>query len=146
MVERKGVLVTLGEEDGVRSPLLKIWDLEKVDKKLGMGTPVLLRSVKVQTGNRPHPVSLFSVALSNIDSNITGLVDSIIRHSVTPRNRARRWHSPVVPLSRPIHFLVIDLTYFNSKTAYHPRIAHRADHRPRIQRANLLFCRRRHTN
>jgi hypothetical protein len=58
MAERKGVLVTLGEEDGVRSPLLKIWDLEKVDKKLGMGTPVLLRSVKVQTGNRPHPVSL----------------------------------------------------------------------------------------
>jgi vacuolar protein sorting-associated protein 11 len=58
MVERKGVLVTLGEEDRVRSPLLKTWDLEKVDKKLSMGTPVLLRSVKVQTGNRPHPVSL----------------------------------------------------------------------------------------
>ena len=51
MVERKGILVTLGEEDGVRSPLLKILDLEKVDKKLmSMGTPVLLRSVKVQTG------------------------------------------------------------------------------------------------
>jgi hypothetical protein len=30
------------EEDGVRSPLLKIRDLEKVDKKLGMRTPVLL--------------------------------------------------------------------------------------------------------
>jgi hypothetical protein len=58
MVERKGVLVTLGEEDRVRSPLLKTWDLEKVDKKLSMGTPVLLRSVKVQTGNLPHPVSL----------------------------------------------------------------------------------------
>jgi hypothetical protein len=55
MVERKGVLVTLGEEDGVRSPVLKIWDLEKMDKKLG--TPVLLRSAKVSTGNRPHPVS-----------------------------------------------------------------------------------------
>jgi vacuolar protein sorting-associated protein 11 len=58
MVERKGVLVTLGEEDRVRSPLLRTWDLEKVDKKLSMGTPVLLRSVKVQTGNRPYPVSL----------------------------------------------------------------------------------------
>ena len=113
MVERKGILVTLGEEDGVRSPLLKIWDLEKVDKKLGMGTPVLLRSVKVQTGNRPHPVSLFSIVLSNLDSIIvTGLVDSIIRHSVTPRDRARRWHSPIVSLSRPIHFLVIHLTHF----------------------------------
>jgi hypothetical protein len=30
---------------------MKIWDLEEVDKKFGMGTPVLLRSVKVQTGN-----------------------------------------------------------------------------------------------
>jgi vacuolar protein sorting-associated protein 11 len=50
MVER-GVLVTLGEEDGVRAPLLKVWDLEKVEKKSGMGieTLVLLRSVKVQT-------------------------------------------------------------------------------------------------
>ena len=52
------MLVTLGEEDGVRAPLLKVWDLEKVEKKSGsgVGTPVLLRSVKVQTGNRPHPV------------------------------------------------------------------------------------------
>ncbi|KIM72184.1 hypothetical protein PILCRDRAFT_16379 [Piloderma croceum F 1598] len=57
MVERKGVLVILGEEDRVRSPLLKTWDLEKVDRKLSMGTPVLLRSVKVQTGNLPHPVT-----------------------------------------------------------------------------------------
>jgi vacuolar protein sorting-associated protein 11 len=47
----EGVLVTLGEEDGVRAPLLKVWDLEKGEKKSGMGieTPVLLRSVKVQT-------------------------------------------------------------------------------------------------
>jgi hypothetical protein len=67
MGERKGVLVTLGEEDGVRSPLLKIWDLEKVDKKLGLSTPVLLRSVKVQTSNRPHPVSLYVAAYSILD-------------------------------------------------------------------------------
>jgi hypothetical protein len=60
MVERKGVPVTLGEEDGLRSPLLKTWDLDKVDKKLGMGTLVLLRSVMVQMGNQPYPVSLCS--------------------------------------------------------------------------------------
>ena len=56
MVETKRVLVTLGEEDSVRSPLLKIWDLEKMDKKLN--SPVLLRSVRVSAGNRPHPVSM----------------------------------------------------------------------------------------
>ncbi|KAI0306259.1 hypothetical protein B0F90DRAFT_1814192 [Multifurca ochricompacta] len=59
MVERRGYLVTLGEEDGVRNPLLKIWHLEKTDKT---GTPTLLRSIKVQTSNRPHPVT--SIALS----------------------------------------------------------------------------------
>ncbi|KIM92146.1 hypothetical protein PILCRDRAFT_83432 [Piloderma croceum F 1598] len=70
------------KEGGVTSSLLKIWNLEKVDKKLGMGTPVLLRSV--QTDNRPHSISLFSVVLSNLDSMVIGLVDSIIRQSVTP--------------------------------------------------------------
>ncbi|KAI9446876.1 hypothetical protein F5148DRAFT_1278202 [Russula earlei] len=59
MVERRRFLVTLGEEDGVRNPLLKIWHLEKIDKN---GAPTLLRSTKVQTGNRPHPVT--SIALS----------------------------------------------------------------------------------
>ncbi|EMD38025.1 hypothetical protein CERSUDRAFT_113136 [Gelatoporia subvermispora B] len=60
MAERKGVLVTLGEEDSARYPFLKVWDLENVDKKTG--TPTLLRSTKVQGGNRPHPVS--TIALS----------------------------------------------------------------------------------
>ncbi|KAI0263429.1 hypothetical protein BC834DRAFT_971409 [Gloeopeniophorella convolvens] len=59
MVERRGVLVTLGEEDAVRNPLLKIWHLEKTDKN---GAPTLLRTAKVQTGSRPHPVT--AVALS----------------------------------------------------------------------------------
>ena len=70
MVEKKGVLVTLGEEGRVRSPLLKTWDLEKVDKKLSMGTPILLRSVKVQMGNQPHPVSLCLLWIYRFLSNI----------------------------------------------------------------------------
>jgi hypothetical protein len=73
MVERKGVLVTLGEEDGVRAPLLKVWDLERVDKKVGMGTPVLMRSVKVQTGNRPHPVCRLKYLFDS-------LIDSVYRY------------------------------------------------------------------
>lgn len=36
----------------VRAPLLKVWDLEKGEKSgIGMGAPVLPRSIKVQTGN-----------------------------------------------------------------------------------------------
>jgi vacuolar protein sorting-associated protein 11 len=37
-----------------RLPLLQIWDLEHKDKKTG--APLLLRSAKVQHGNKPHPV------------------------------------------------------------------------------------------
>ncbi|KAI9437347.1 hypothetical protein BJY52DRAFT_1384587 [Lactarius psammicola] len=59
MVERCGYLVTLGEEDDILGPLLKIWHLEMTDK---IGAPTLLRSIKVQTSNRPHPVT--SIALS----------------------------------------------------------------------------------
>lgn len=60
MVERKGILITLGEEDTARHPFLKVWDLEHTDNKTGL--PALLRSTKVQSGNRPHPVS--TIALS----------------------------------------------------------------------------------
>ncbi|GBE90218.1 hypothetical protein SCP_1900670 [Sparassis crispa] len=59
MAERKSILITLGEEDSARHPFLKVWDLENADKT---GAPTLLRSTKVQSGNRPHPVS--TIALS----------------------------------------------------------------------------------
>jgi hypothetical protein len=79
MVERRGYLVTLGvscfflpltyvldnidvehyrKKTASRNPLLKIWHLEKTDKH---GAPTLLRSTKVQTSNRPHPVRLPNV-------------------------------------------------------------------------------------
>jgi hypothetical protein len=61
---------------------------------------VLLTSVKVQMGNRPHhdSVRIYFVVLSNLNTIVTGLVDSIIAHSATPRDRTRRWYSPIVPL------------------------------------------------
>ncbi|KAL1686960.1 hypothetical protein GGG16DRAFT_63250 [Schizophyllum commune] len=66
MVERKGVLVTLGEEDFVRYPLLKIWDLQNTDKRTG--APILLRSTKVNVGNRMHPIStvVLTASLSHL--------------------------------------------------------------------------------
>ncbi|KAH7108049.1 hypothetical protein BKA62DRAFT_648793 [Auriculariales sp. MPI-PUGE-AT-0066] len=75
MVEQKGILVTLGEEDSVRHPLLKIWDLNRTDKRTGY--PVLLRSVKVQHDNRPHPISC--VALSEALTHLAiGLADGTV--------------------------------------------------------------------
>ncbi|TFY77597.1 hypothetical protein EWM64_g6415, partial [Hericium alpestre] len=59
MVERRGILITLGEEDAVRHPLLKMWTLEKTDKN---GFPLLIRSLKIQHSNRPHPVTAVAVS------------------------------------------------------------------------------------
>ena len=55
------MLVTLGEENGVKGLLSKVWDLEKVEKKsgVGMGTLVLLRSIKVQTRNDRIPYVVY---------------------------------------------------------------------------------------
>ncbi|KAF8498332.1 hypothetical protein JB92DRAFT_3084586 [Gautieria morchelliformis] len=75
MIARKNVLVTLGEEESSRMPLLKIWNLEQTDKK--SGSPLLLRSVKVQHGNRSHPVS--TIALSNNLTHLAvGLADGTV--------------------------------------------------------------------
>jgi hypothetical protein len=58
MEEAGGILVAIGEEEGSRWPVLKIWDLTREDKKKGgVGGPVLMRNVKIQHGQRPHPVS-----------------------------------------------------------------------------------------
>ncbi|KZT00051.1 uncharacterized protein LAESUDRAFT_816725 [Laetiporus sulphureus 93-53] len=75
MGERKGTLITLGEEDTARHPFLKVWDLEHSDKKTG--APVLLRSTKVQSGSRPHPVT--TIALSETLSHLAiGLGDGTV--------------------------------------------------------------------
>lgn len=75
MAERKGVLVTIGEEDAVRGSLLKIWDLGKTDK--GNQAPVLLRSSKVQPSNKPHPVSCFALS-SALSFLAIGLADGTV--------------------------------------------------------------------
>ncbi|TDL21592.1 hypothetical protein BD410DRAFT_789710 [Rickenella mellea] len=74
MVDRDGILVTVGEEESTPQPLLKIWDLRKLNKT---STPKLLRSIKLQHGNRPHPVS--TVALSSSLSHLAiGLADGTV--------------------------------------------------------------------
>lgn len=54
--EAGGILVAIGEEEGSRWPVLKIWDLTRDEKKRS-GAPVLMRNVRIQHGQRPHPVS-----------------------------------------------------------------------------------------
>nr|GAT43681.1 predicted protein [Mycena chlorophos] len=58
MAERRGILVTVGEDESVRAPVLKVWDLEKK-----VATPPLLRSTKIQL-TKPHPVCTMALSVS----------------------------------------------------------------------------------
>ncbi|KAJ7071470.1 hypothetical protein C8F01DRAFT_1110662 [Mycena amicta] len=71
MAERRGILVTVGEDESVRAPVLKIWDLQKK-----AATPPLLRSTKVQL-TKPHPVC--TIALSGTLSHLAvGFADGTV--------------------------------------------------------------------
>ncbi|KAJ7456594.1 hypothetical protein FB451DRAFT_1143264 [Mycena latifolia] len=71
MAERRGVLVTVGEDESARAPVLKIWDLEKKAP-----SPPLLRSTKMQF-TKPHPVC--TIALSaNLSHLAVGFADGTV--------------------------------------------------------------------
>ncbi|KAG6333301.1 hypothetical protein ID866_5788 [Astraeus odoratus] len=75
MIEKKAMLVTIGDEDSVRSAILKIWNLGKIDKRTG--GPVLLRSAKVQPSGKPHPVSCIALT-SDLSFLAVGLADGTV--------------------------------------------------------------------
>lgn len=58
----------IGEEEGSRFPVLKVWDLTKDEKKRAGGGPVLMRNVRIQHGQRPHPVGpdAYSVEVADV--------------------------------------------------------------------------------
>lgn len=57
LVEAGGMLLAVGEDEGSRQPVLKVWDLTR-DEKRRRGEPLLMRNVKIQqAAGRPHPVS-----------------------------------------------------------------------------------------
>ncbi|KAJ7583306.1 hypothetical protein C8J56DRAFT_830557 [Mycena floridula] len=101
IVEHQGILVTLGEEDAVRAPLIKIWDLKVKDKKTG--GPHLLRSSKISVANRPHPVS--TLALSATLSHLAiGFTDgSVILYRHLDQSLASSGSLSTIPKPRTIH-------------------------------------------
>lgn len=54
-IEGTSLLVTIAE-DLPNEPTLKVWALDKVEKKTG--TPRCLSTLSVQNGRRPFPVSI----------------------------------------------------------------------------------------
>ncbi|KAK4689022.1 vacuolar protein sorting-associated protein 11, partial [Tremellales sp. Uapishka_1] len=111
MLEAGGLLVGIGEEEGSRYPVLKVWDMSREEKKKAGGGPVLMRNVRIQHGQRPHPVS--SIALtSNLSHLAIGLGDGTVllyRHllqslttsptSLTSLPKARVIHESSEPIT-----------------------------------------------
>lgn len=121
------------EEDAVRSPLLKIWELRKVDKKTG--APNLLRSAKVQPSNRPHPVLEVFPHNYLMNSYPVGHHCSSLGHSVPPRHWSRGWNRPSLSSPRPVYILWFQLPNCYPEIPHRSRITHRAYHRSRFQGA-----------
>nr|XP_019013036.1 vacuolar membrane protein [Kwoniella pini CBS 10737]OCF51817.1 vacuolar membrane protein [Kwoniella pini CBS 10737] len=88
LLEAGGLLLAIGEEEGIRWPVLKIWDLTREEKRKitskdsnGISEiergPVLVRNTRIQHVQRPHPVS--SIALtSNLSHLAIGLGDGTV--------------------------------------------------------------------
>ncbi|WVR06576.1 hypothetical protein IAU60_003608 [Kwoniella sp. DSM 27419] len=92
LLEAGGLLVAIGEEEGSRWPVLKIWDLTREEKKRSNASgsangvngtaersrqPVLVRNTRIQHGQRPHPVSSIAVT-SNLSHLAIGLGDGTV--------------------------------------------------------------------
>lgn len=72
-LKQRNMLVTLGEEEATGSaPVLRVWDLDRTDRRTG--SPLLQRSFKVQVGNKPFPVSAFA-CLESLAQVAFGLAD-----------------------------------------------------------------------
>ncbi|KAJ7919036.1 hypothetical protein B0H13DRAFT_2230943 [Mycena leptocephala] len=102
MAERRGVLVTVGDDESARAPVLKIWDLEKKTN-----APPLLRSTKMQL-TKPHPVCTMALS-ANLSHLAVGFADGTVllyRHidqsinNNTPLLKPRTVHeSPTEPIT-----------------------------------------------
>ncbi|RIB17075.1 hypothetical protein C2G38_2001460 [Gigaspora rosea] len=68
----KNILSTIGEED---PPIIKLWDLDKLDKS--KGTPTCQRTIKVNHGGKPFPVSALAV-LENLGQIAVGLANGVV--------------------------------------------------------------------
>ncbi|KAI7865362.1 hypothetical protein BDF14DRAFT_1826351 [Spinellus fusiger] len=77
-LKQKNVLVTIGDEDLItNTPVIKFWDLDAMDKQKTTSTPTCLRSIKVQHGGKPYPVSTFAI-LENMSQVAVGLTNGVV--------------------------------------------------------------------
>ncbi|KAF8551497.1 hypothetical protein OG21DRAFT_1499077 [Imleria badia] len=110
MVEEMGILISIGDEDNVRSSILKIWDLGKTDKRTG--APVLLRTAKVQPAGKPHPVTTVAPT-STLSFLSVGLADgTVLLYRHLDQSLSSTSSSASIPKPRVIHEIATEPVTF----------------------------------
>ncbi|KAF8432962.1 hypothetical protein L210DRAFT_3614219 [Boletus edulis BED1] len=110
MVEERGILVSIGDEDNVRSSIMNIWDLGKTDKRTG--APVHLRTAKVQPAGKPHPVTTLALT-SNLAFLSVGLADgTVLLYRHLDQSLSSTSSSAAIPKSRVIHEIATEPVTF----------------------------------
>ncbi|KAI9312216.1 hypothetical protein BX666DRAFT_1866701 [Dichotomocladium elegans] len=78
-LKQKNILISVGEEDS-GAPVVKFWDMDSA--KLGESetiTPTCIRSIKIQHGAKPYPVTTIAV-LDNLSQLAIGLASGVVIH------------------------------------------------------------------
>ncbi|UZJ57453.1 hypothetical protein CBS101457_006773 [Exobasidium rhododendri] len=97
--DQNGRVVTLGEDDGSRFPVIRIWDLAKTAKSSteSQRVPQLLTEGKVQHGSRPNPIaslahtaslSFLSIALADGSVLLLRGLDDVLKTAATSSESA----------------------------------------------------------
>lgn len=87
-VDGTSLLVTV-VEDLSSEPVLKVWALDKTEKKTGF--PRCQSTLSVQNGRKQFPVSLSAVIISRAELMLTVISFRHIGRSIAMRFRFRKW-------------------------------------------------------
>lgn len=106
----RGRVITLGEDENVRFPILRVWDLKvSVKSKNGTHEPRLLAEAKVQHGSKPFPVAALAhtpsssfVAIGLADGTVLLLrnVSETIDNAPRIKSQSDSTNSPSVALPK----------------------------------------------
>ena len=101
----------------MRSSIMKIWDLGKRDKRTG--TPVLLRTAKVQPAGKPHPVRSVLVALfARTDYRGVGHYSRINLYPFFPLCWSCGWQCSFVSPFGPIPFINLLICFYPQASSH----------------------------
>ncbi|KAF7729543.1 hypothetical protein EC973_004217 [Apophysomyces ossiformis] len=80
-LKQRNILVTVGEEDTLSNvPVVKFWDLDVMGKAKSLDelfAPTCLRTIRIQHGGKPYPVSTFAI-LENMSQAAIGLANGVV--------------------------------------------------------------------